>query len=314
MSEPIDRREFVKRCVITGAGVLAGSSLSGAIERAVSPSMAMTFDLCAATGDRFFENTIRAVDAIGGMKRFVTPGKTVGLLINSPFDRRGAHTNPDIALAVMKMCVDSGAKQIFAINDFGGRYLRRSSQYDKLKSDADRIVYSDSMKEVRIENGRALKKAEVSENLLSCDVFINIPIIKDHEGTRFSCTMKNMMGACSSSTCRVFHFGGSSMLSIFKGYYSNVEVLAHSIADISLVRRPDLSVVDATEILVTNGPSGPGEINTPKEVIASTDGLAADMYATHHLGLEWQELLVIRYALEHGYGPKTLKEVKIRNI
>jgi uncharacterized protein (DUF362 family) len=99
---------------------------------------------------------------------------------------------------------------------------------------------------------------------------------------------------------------------MFKGYYSNVELLSQSIADVNLARQPDLCVVDATVILATNGPSGPGELRTPREVIAATNCVAADMYATRHLGLNWEDLLVIRYAQQHGYGPRSLKDVQIK--
>ncbi len=103
-------------------------------------------------------------------------------------------------------------------------------------------------------------------------------------------------------------------MSIFSGAYSNVELLSQCIADVQLVRRPDLSVVDATEILTTNGPSGPGTISKPREIIAATDNVAADLYAIRHLHLDPEELLVFRCAREHGLGPTSLKEVHIESI
>ncbi len=310
MKNEIGRREFVKRFVIAGAGVLAARSVSKAFTAQGLPTHA---DLSSVAGDRYFENTMKAVDALGGMKKFVTPGSTVGILVNSPWGNPGSFTNPDIAIAVVKMCLDAGAKHVWALNDISQRYWKRSKLYEGLKSEIGSVTYSDQTTKVTIDKGKVLKNAEVSSALLSCDVFVNVPIIKDHEGTRFTCTMKNMMGACTGSTCRRFHFGDSSIVTgLFKGYYSNVELLAHSIADVNLVRRPDLSIIDATEILATNGPSGPGEMRKPGEVIAATDGVAGDMYASRHLGLNWEELLVITYAREHGYGPDNLKNVRIQ--
>lgn len=316
MSTPLPRREFVKRALLAGAGFLSAPSLGKVIKSYAFAldNAPLPYELCAVVGDRYFENTIKAVEALGGMKRFVKKGGTVGILINSPLDGRGAHVNPDIAIAVVKMCFDAGAGEVSAINDIGQRYWRQSARFESLKAEIGRIRHSGEFTTVSIEKGKMLKSADVQRALLASDTFINIPIIKDHEGTRYTANMKNMMGACSSSTCRRFHFGDSSIFNVLKGYYSNVELLAHSIADINLVRRPALSVVDATEILVTNGPSGPGDIRTPKEVIASTDCVAADMYAVRHLGLDWQELLPIRFAHEHGYGPNSLNEVSIRTL
>lgn len=313
MNHTIDRRTFLERCVAVGAGIVAGPSLAGAFQKSKPPES--PYQLCAVVGDKYFENTWKAVDTLGGMQKFVKRGATVGVLINSPWHNPGTNTNPDVALAVAEMCLEAGAKRIVTLNDVPEKYWQSSSWYGKMKSMIDAIGYSDAMKEVTIDKGVSLKKAEISAALLSCDTYINVPIIKDHEGTRFTCNLKNLMGACAGSTCRRFHLGDSSPITgLLKGYYSNVELLAQSIADVNLIRRPDLCVVDATEILATNGPSGPGEIRKPREVIAATNCLAADMYATRHLGLNWEELLVIQYAQRHGYGPKSLKDVKIQTI
>jgi len=312
MKQSIDRREFVRRCAVAGAGIIVGPSLSKALQSSGIPSK---YELSSVVGDRYFDNTMKAVDALGGMRRFVRRGDSVGILINSPSYGIGTYTNPDISLAVVQMALDAGAKEIYTLHETGKRYWQRSGLFDKMKTVVDRIGHSDEMIEVAIDKGKALKRVEVLKNLLSCNVFINLPIIKDHEGTRFTCNMKNMMGACSGSSCRRFHFGeSSSVLNLFKGYYSDVELLAQSIADVNLVRRPDLCVVDATVILATNGPSGPGEVRRPREVIAATNCVAADMYAIRHLGLDWQYLSVIRFAQEHGYGPKTLQEITIKSI
>jgi uncharacterized protein (DUF362 family) len=309
MKERIDRRDFVRRCLAAGAGMIAGSTISKAFEIGDDP---VQVDLCSVVGDRYFDNTMKALDGLGGIQKFVRRGNTVGILVNSPLHHAGAFTNPAIPLAVVKMCLDAGATQIHALNEISQSYWSRSPLSEKMRSEISRIKYSDSMTEVTIETGKALKKAEISKALLACDVYINIPIIKDHEGTRFTCSLKNTMGACSGSTCRRFHYGDSpGLLSFFRGGYSNIELLAQSIADVNLIRRPDLCVVDATEFLITNGPSGPGELRKLREVFATTNCLAADMYATRHLGLNNEELPVIRCAQQHGYGPKSLKEIRI---
>lgn len=312
MKKSIDRREFVKRCIAAGAGFVAGPSISRALEGNIAPEQ---YDLYSIVGDRYFDNTMKALDAMGGMKRFIQRGNTVGILVNSPLGNPGAFTNPEIPLAVVKMCLDAGAKQVYAINDVSQKYWRRSKLSEKMRSEIDGIRYSGETTEVAIDKGRSLKKAEISKTLLTCDIYINIPIIKDHEGTRFTCNLKNTMGACTPSTCRNFHYGEkSSLLDLFRNGYSNIELLAQSIADVNLIRRPDLCVVDATEFLVTNGPSGPGEVRKQREIIATTNCLAADMYAIRHLGLNWEELPVIRCAVQHGYGPRTPNEIAVHSL
>ena len=60
-----------------------------------------------------------------------------------------------------------------------------------------------------------------------------------------------MMGTTAYSTNHFFHFGSGS-----SGYYDDVEFLSQCIADVNLVRAPDLSIFDGTEVITTNGPSG----------------------------------------------------------
>ena len=311
MKTHIGRREFVKQCVVTGAGIIAAPSLS----RAVGAATTSSYDIYAVVGDRYFDNTLKALDALGGIRKFVQPGKTVGILINSPMHNPGTFTNPDISLAVLKACLDAGAKQVYALNDISRSYWNRSKLAEKMKSEIGAIRYSDDTTEVAIAKAVSLKKADISKTLLSCDVYINIPIIKDHEGTRFTCNLKNTMGACSSSTCRRFHYGeNSGLLDFLSGWYDNIELLAQSIADVNLIRQPDLCIVDATEFLVTNGPNGPGDIRRPREVFATTNCLAADMYAVRHLRLNPEELPVIKCAQRHGYGPANVNGITVRAL
>jgi uncharacterized protein (DUF362 family) len=312
MKSNIDRRAFVKRCAAAGAAIIAGAPISRALGNNNPP---VQHDLCAVVGDRYFDNTMKALDGLGGIQKFVRRGNTVGILVNSPLHNAGAYAKPDIPLAVVKMCLDAGAKQIYALNDITRDYWRRSTLSEKMQSEIGGIAYVGERTEVTIDRGKALKTAEISKALLACDVYINIPIIKDHEGTRFTCSLKNTMGACSDSTCRQFHFGkNSTILSWLTGGYDNIELLSQSIADVNLIRQPDLCIVDATEFLVTNGPSGPGEVRKAREVIATTNCLAADMYSVRHLGLDWEELPVLRNARDHGYGPKNLKEIRVQNL
>ncbi len=62
-----------------------------------------------------------------------------------------------------------------------------------------------------VPRGRSLKKADVAKALLDCDVFINIPIAKDHTELGFTGTMKKMMGVTSSTTNMFFDHGSEKL-------------------------------------------------------------------------------------------------------
>jgi anaerobic selenocysteine-containing dehydrogenase len=103
-----DRRTFLKQVGVLGAAVAAGPGLFLGTKK----SFGATADIYVATGDDYYQNTIKVVETLGGMKKFVGPNAKVGLLVNSPFSNPGTFASPDVAVAVVEMCFDAGAKEV----------------------------------------------------------------------------------------------------------------------------------------------------------------------------------------------------------
>jgi uncharacterized protein (DUF362 family) len=297
MSEKITRRVFIKQGMFLAGGVLGGIGLGPVTTGAFAKP-----DIFVVQGANYFDNTIKAVDGLGGINRIVSKGSRVGLLVNHSFLNIGAHVHPDMTVAIARMCFDAGAKDVILIKSPPWRYYRRARP-DKEAKDVIRLLKSPSgdYKTVPIKGALALKKADIMKDLLECDVFINTAIVKSHSATFVTAALKNMMGSAPFSTCRTFHFKGSKHL-------------AQCIADINLVRRPDLCVMDATEVLATGGPRGPGLAKRPRKVFAGRDPLAVDTYATRLLGVDPKKILMLDYASRHGLGQKDLRKVRIREI
>jgi uncharacterized protein (DUF362 family) len=308
MKDSINRREFIKQSVAAGVVTVAGStSLSSTL---FGNFLSSGIDISVVSGAMYFDNTIKAVELLGGMSKFVPKGSKVGLLINSPWNKPGTHTNPEVSLAVLKMCINAGAKEIYSIENAPTGYWKRSKLYEKFEKEVRRIQSSDSKTTVKIPIGKSLKEAEISKTLLECDILINIPIVKHHQGTNFTANLKNMMGACSGSTNRFFHKGSGK--SGPSGYYDDVEFLSQCIADVNLVRQPNICIVDATEFVTTNGPAGPGELKKAHKVIAGTNCVSVDAYCSTLLGLIPQDVLMIQYAHDHGLGEIDMKKLTIK--
>ena len=96
----------MKTSAVVGMATLLSEDVVSALEATE------TVDLAVIRGNNYFQNTIRAVEQLGGIQQFVPRMSNVGLLINSRFPNVGAHVNPDIVLAVVKMCYEAGAKEI----------------------------------------------------------------------------------------------------------------------------------------------------------------------------------------------------------
>lgn len=306
------RRDFIKKSIAMGAASVTGAALlpkigiskPGSLPPGVIP------DLAVVTGTDYFNNTFKAVDALGGIKNFVTQNAKVGLLINSPWKNPGTYTNPDIALAVVDMCFKAGAKEIYSIEDAAASYWKRSRLAENFKNEIASIKSSGGkIVKVEIPKGKKLKKAEVSHSLMECDVVIDIPICKDHSGTRFSCNLKNMMGACPHSTNRFFHLGSGA-----KGFYDDIDHLSQCIADLNMVRKPDLCIADATEFVLSNGPSGPGVIKKAQKIVTGTNPVAVDTFCAKLRGLEPEKVQMVKMAQEHGLGSMNISSMAVEKI
>jgi uncharacterized protein (DUF362 family) len=304
MAKKINRRKFIQSTGKFGAAALAGSLvLSG------KSSLASLFtvpDIVVINGSSYFDNTIKAIEALGGMGKFVPAGSKVGLLINSDFDVAGAFVNPDISIAAVKMIFEAGASEITNLQVVKPEYWQRSVHYDNHR---DLIA---SMKEVStntfpseynetdfvkfspMEVGKSLKETEVVKAWLDCDVFINIPIGKHHMTTFLTGALKNIMGVSTRKMNITFHLGS--------GVKNDPVYLAQCIVDQNLLKKTNLCIADATEFITTNGPGGPGEIKTVNKIVAGSDIVAIDALCAEYLGYTPDEILTNVLANEAGLG------------
>ncbi len=313
MEKKISRRSFVKKSVIIGTAALMGPDIINGLAFGGSPALfaAESVDISVAKGSDFYKSTIEAVTQLGGMEQFVSRGSKVGLLLNSPFKNYGAHVKPEISLAVVKMCYDAGAKEIYLLKEGFDKYWERS----KLAADFQDEIQSlkpgwDDFIDYKIPDFVTLEEPAITKPLLDLDVYINVSILKHHDGVEYTATMKNMMGTCSTPTNLGMHMGGKLGLSFFP----DIDYITQCIVDLNTVRKPDLCIVDTTEFITEKGPYGPGKLAKPHLVVAGTDRVALDTYCCQYLNLDARELPIIKKAVERGLGNPNLQQLNIKEI
>jgi uncharacterized protein (DUF362 family) len=304
MTHEWSRRSALKAGAAMGLGAAFGGMCSPA---SAAGAQAESVDLCAVTGVDAYQGTIKAIEQLGGMSRFVSKGSTVGLLINHQFRNPGAHVIPDVAQAVAAMCWEAGARAVLSLKDARFTYWRRDGRGAEA---ARRITAcSGNYAAVEIPQGQALKTVEIVKEFLAVDVLVNVSVAKHHEGTNYACTLKNAMGALTYGTCQFFHFGHGK-----GGWYGDVGFLSQCVADLNRLRKPDLAVADATTILTTNGPFGPGKLATPHAVVAGASAVSVDAYCTRFLNLTPAQVAMITRAAALGVGEADLGKVKSREL
>lgn len=302
----VNRRDFLKKGILIGAGVTLLPKIGEAnLFKSVSS------DIAAVTGTNYFASTIKTIEMLGGISKFVPKGSKVGIIINAPnwWAKPGSHTNTDVVLATLKMLNDAGAKEIIYLLPVADEFYKRSQKSEQYAS-LTKSVKKDSgeYKEIEIPKGVSLKKAKVIKDIFDCDIFINIPVNKHHAGTNYSNCLKNFMGNCNGDTNHFFHSAPG------KDGHEDFEFLSQCIADVNLIRKPDLCISDATEVLKTNGPAGPGEIIKPNKVFAGTDPVAMDAYGSTILGNRPEDIRSTVLASKHGIGSLDIKNLNIKEV
>ena len=302
MGSAIDRRGFVKRIAGLGAAAYGGRSLvSGNVHAA--PVANVSRDIAVAKQGNPFENTVAAVEALGGMAKFVKPGARV--LINPnvsghlPPDA-AVNTHPHVVGALIKLCRDVGAGEVIVGN------FNIAKNYKIGKMDEVAQKYGAELKPLgnkkeffeRLEmpQGKALDHLLVTKDYLAADVLINVPVAKHHTVSRMSLGMKNLMGLVLDR--RRFH-------------RERNKHLEQSIADLASAVKSTLIVVDANKMIVTKGPVGPGEQIEPKKVIAGTDPVAVDVLAAQLLNYGKEDIPLFRLAYDHKLGEIDLKKMNV---
>jgi uncharacterized protein (DUF362 family) len=258
----VTRRTFIK----LGAGAAAACSFFPHMvfgEESRGPTIGV------AHGDK--EKLVKAaVDALGGIDTFVRSGDTVCIKPNISFAANiecGATTSPGVVKQVVSLCLAAGAARVIILDKTiqNAELCREKSRIDEAVIDKKKVKVLTLTKkrqfgEVSIPGGSELQVVDVAKAIQSSDTLINVPTAKSHSATGVSLGIKNLMGL-------IWDRGLLHRLNLHR-----------AIAELALVIKPDLTIIDATRALTTGGPGGPGKTVKLDMAIAGRDIVAVDSY------------------------------------
>jgi uncharacterized protein (DUF362 family) len=304
-----ERREFLKKSLATGVA-LGGSLLLGTHGQLYAKAASFeTPDLVAVKNGEPDAMFNQAITMMGGMKKFVKKGQTVLVKPNMSFARKpeiGATTNPLLVKSIVAHCFGAGAKKVYIFDNVASssygmaqKCYKESGIEEAAKSAGALVAPGNNEKyyqKVAIPDGKALTSTEVHELVLEADVFINVPILKNHNYTHQSIAMKNLMGVVWDR---------------MKYHYSDLE---QSIADFCLFHKPDLNIVDAYRVMQRFGPRGstPDNVALKKTLLISKDIVAVDAAASKVYGMEPERVRHIKLGHDLNIGNMNLNELNIQ--
>jgi uncharacterized protein (DUF362 family) len=300
----LNRRVFLKQAALAGAGIQAGL-LSTSFAASKAPKMSIAkYRTSPTETDGIAEEAVRltrqVIKDIGGMSRFVSKNDVVWVKPNIAWDRtpeQAGNTNPDVVATVVKMCFESGAKQVIVGDNpcNAGELTYPNSQIQPMAEKAGaRVVQLDKRKFKKMAlNGKALKEWEMHTEMMEVDTLINIAIAKHHIRSGATLGIKNLMGLCGGSRNR-FH-----------------QDLTNVLPDLAAFVKPKLTIVDAIRVLKANGPRG-GKLEDVKRrdtLVAGVDQVAIDAFSATLLDMDPKDIGHIVEADKRGIGTMDYKSV-----
>jgi len=301
----MDRRDFLKQIMLWSAGIttaIPSFQIVPEILAAEKPSPLVSH----ATGKDYHKLVAQVLEPLGGISKFVNTGDNVVIKPNMAWDRnpaQAANTHPQVIKALVELSLDAGAKKIMVFdrtcNEERRCYVNSGIQkaMETVKDRRLKYFHPDSRKyvPVDIKRGKAVRQLSIYRDALEADTYINVPVAKHHSLSRLTLGLKNSMGVLGGDRGQMHHN------------------LGQKLADLATVVRPKLTLIDATRILLRNGPQG-GDIDDVRvmdTVIASADPVACDAYATTLFDLQPEDISSTVAAYNMGLGEMDLTRMKI---
>lgn len=302
------RRQFLARCISTMAtGALLPLMFDCSLAAAGEPAASGKVPLVTGTGKDYGKLVAAAIERLGGMKAYVKPGQKVVVKPNIGWDRsveQGANTHPAVVAALVALALEAGAKEVQVFdrccNDKVKSYRNSGVQaaIDDLKDDRARCLHIDERRwlPVDLAQGKLVQRWDFYRDAVEADVYINVPVAKHHGSTGLTLGLKNVMGIIGGNRGQI-----------------HKQDIHQKIADLNLVRKPTLTVIDASRILTAHGPQGGSlsDVTWLDRIIVSADPVAADAYATTLFGKKPGDIAYIGAAAAHNLGVADLDRIDV---
>jgi len=253
-----------------------------------------------------YQKVKEAIDLLGGMKNFVSPGEKILLKPNMLMGRppeKCVTTHPLVVKAVAILVSEARATPL--IGD--------SPELGSAEKAANKCGIGDMARELGIDlvefepitvknpEGKIFKTLTIGKIVKEVDRVINLPKLKTHALTLLTLSVKNMHGCIPGARKGQWHV---------KTYKAGKEYFAQMLLDLNLLVNPVLTIVDGVMAMEGMGP-GSGDPRHLGLFIAGTNGVAVDRIISEIINVEPEHSPILRVAIKKGYGIGQLDEIDI---
>ena len=311
MSHDLTRRNFLRTAGTTGAIACAAWALGGCSDGGSNPTgEALKFRArphpsaeawkgrlgLAQGGDDPARNTRAAIEKLcgpDGAKTFIKPGDIVVVKPNIGWAQvpdMAATVDPAVVAAVVRMCLEAGAK---AVKVFDNTIGSGSKCYEFIGIQAAARQAGAEVTQCAPHRFKMVKFADpqvkrlsewpLYEEALAADIFINVAVAKTHNASLVSLCMKNLMGIQGGDRGKMH------------------QEIHQNLADLNVVVRPTLNILDATRIMVREGPGGGRKefVAPAKTIVCGTSAVTVDAWGADPSHLPWMQGHHTLAAIQH---------------
>lgn len=316
----LDRRQFFTRASKAGISIVAAGLISYKLYDNNGPSTGIDTDslvtlpdfrvpdipgrtMSIVKGPDRKTTVSKAIELLGSIGRFIGEGETVAIKPNVAFASSpmlGATAHPDLVAEMVHLCYKAGAKQVIVtdnpINDPASCFTLSGIGKSASRAGATVILPKDHLfRHTTLEGGSLVRNWPVFFGPFEkVDKLIGISPVKDHARAGASMSIKNWYGL----------LGGRRNI-----FHQDINTI---IAELSMMVKPTLVILDGTEVMISNGPTG-GSVSDLRRVntlIASCDMVAADSYGCSLLDLKVSDLSYLSRAEKAGAGTIDYESLK----
>jgi len=243
--------------------------------------------------DAIKSGIIRLLAPLGGMGAFVGPGERVLLkpnMLSAKPPEAAVTTHPEVLRAVVELVQEAGGVALVGDSPgIGGidRVAERSGMLSVInETGAELTEFAES---VEVSGAGTFKRFALARPYLEADKIINLPKLKTHEMMTMTCAVKNLFGAVVGHAKAGWHLKAGA----------DREMFARMLVELYLLRKPDLTIVDAVIAMEGNGP-GSGDPRQVGLLLAGANAVSVDVIAAEIAGIPKKLLYVEQVAARLG--------------
>ena len=249
------------------------------------------------------EAIAREFELLGGVEKFVKRGDKVLVKPNliAPRPRSCAtQTDPAVILETVRLLKDFGAKPFVGDSPAWGDVfgcVRQLELAEPLKKMAVPVRGLGRAKKCQV--GLDGTRVGVSSVALEADVIVNLPKLKTHQQVVATFAVKNMFGCVSGKKKAYWHFARGG----------NADKFCKLLIEIYRFLNPAVTIIDG--VVAMDGP-GPirGRARELGWLIGGTDPVACEVICSKLIGIEPQDVPIIKTAKRLGFGCSEIEGIK----